>query len=1250
VFTMPTSDSVVFTPSIPYFPNESVTVYLTPGLKDIGGESISNLTVFKFHVAAQQFENATLSYELQQLTTSVATGSPRALLPGDLDNDGDLDLVGGDDNPGTLFWFENLGSGNFSTGKVIDSDNGYFDIKLTDFDDDGDLDLVTLDRSVAQGVYWYENNGSGAFTENVINTTNLGDNRSISIADFDHDGRLDVAVALFQNDGVNVFDREGNQIFSASNANDPIFIEEADMNGDGNMDFLTGNFGGSIALWTNTGTGSFSETTLHSVAQVRAVKPIDIDHDGDLDVVYSAQSANQIGVLVNDGSGNFTNVQVGSVAAPHRVDVGDADGDGDLDILYSVVSGASNINFFYLENSGSLTLWVPRQLISTTSFGGTFTQTIKYADIDNDGDLDVLATDANSGFFIFENQIIDLNSAPVVNNPVSDQSMQEDSGSPIVIDISQVFTDPEGDAFTTTAESDNPAVTASISNNELTLDVNTPDFFGEVTITLTADDGNGTNSDVFTLIVNPVNDAPVFELSVSTLTVDEDFSATETITVTQNQPANEAAPTYSISPATVDFASISIDPATGEVSISAVANGFGTQEFTITADDGATVDNIATNSFVLTVNAVNDAPEVSGAVLLRRLSEDEGTVEFLPLNSLFTDPDNDVLSFMISEDPSGSIMAQINANDVLEVTPAENFNGAVNFTLTASDASESTTFDISVVVTAVNDAPTFITSGNLGLQADFTGTETVTVTPDEVPADELGQSVTYSLSPASVTFANVSINSMTGEVSVTAITGAEGSQEFTITADDGEAENNIATQNFTLTVINNLAPVVNPIADTAIEEDQSTTTIADVTTVFSDPEGDPLTYSVSDNFNGEVSVVLNGSMLEVTPSLNYNGSGTITLTASDPNQSTSTSFVLTVNAVNDAPVVANAIADQSVNEDALYEFEIPANTFADVESPNLTLSLENGPQWLSMDGTTISGTPTNADVGTVTVTVTASDGELSVSDEFQLTVINENDAPTVINSIAAQSLLEDGETVTFDLLQVFEDIDGDQLSFSVLSNTNTAIDATISGNTLTIDLLENLNGTGIVTFSATDNIATTSTTVEITVAPVNDAPEFTLSETSLELLPEFETVSITVQPGEVPADEATQEVTYSLMPASVDFADVSIDSSTGEITISPITGAFGEAAISVIANDGQSENNTAEATFSISVANPVSVDDDAGLGIAVYPNPVKDILLLDLNGLIIERATILGLEGNEKLEVDLLTGRADMSTLPAGFG
>ncbi len=155
--------------------------------------------------------------------------------------------------------------------------------------------------------------------------------------------------------------------------------------------------------------------------------------------------------------------------------------------------------------------------------------------------------------------------------------------------------------------------------------------------------------------------------------------------------------------------------------------------------------------------------------------------------------------------------------------------------------------------------------------------------------------------------------------------------------------------------------------------------------------------------------------------------------------------------VNDAPLVVNSIADQTATEDAAFAFTIPLDTFADVDvgdTLSYTATLTDGPAlpaWLDFDSATgsFSGTPLNDDVGSISLTVTATDGAgASVSQQFGLTVTNTNDAPIATATLADQSAVESGSFSLVLPAGLFADVDaGDTLTLAVTGAGGAALPA-----------------------------------------------------------------------------------------------------------------------------------------------------------------------------------------------------------------
>lgn len=153
---------------------------------------------------------------------------------------------------------------------------------------------------------------------------------------------------------------------------------------------------------------------------------------------------------------------------------------------------------------------------------------------------------------------------------------------------------------------------------------------------------------------------------------------------------------------------------------------------------------------------------------------------------------------------------------------------------------------------------------------------------------------------------------------------------------------------------------------------------------------------------------------------------------------TAHTITITITGSNDAPTVAHALTTTTATEDSAFSFSIPTGTFADIDAGDtLTLSAGSLPAWLHFDAATgtFSGTPTNGDVGTMQVTITATDANgAQVSTTFALTVANTNDAPT-LNPIATVHATEDGAQVTGQFTATDPD-SGDTLIYSIAQPVN----------------------------------------------------------------------------------------------------------------------------------------------------------------------------------------------------------------------
>ncbi|HEX6963091.1 MAG TPA: putative Ig domain-containing protein [Lacipirellula sp.] len=244
----------------------------------------------------------------------------------------------------------------------------------------------------------------------------------------------------------------------------------------------------------------------------------------------------------------------------------------------------------------------------------------------------------------------------------------------------------------------------------------------------------------------------------------------------------------------------------------------------------------------------------------------------------------------------------------------------------------------------------------------------------------------------------------------------------------------------------NYAPVLaDPLVDLATDEDAPFAHAIPADAFFDPDADDTLSYSVSAPDGSPLPAWLTFDAATATfagvPSNADVAAIAVRVTVADAaGESVYDDFVLTVRNTNDAPTLQHSIADQTAVEDAPYAFTLAAGTFADVDAGDVLgyeATLEDGsalPGWLSLDEQSgfFMGTPGNGDVGTLRITLTATDraGE-SVSDSFQLDVVNTNDAPTVANPIPDQVQPLRGDWIYTLPEVVFCDVDvGDSLNYS----------------------------------------------------------------------------------------------------------------------------------------------------------------------------------------------------------------------------
>jgi hypothetical protein len=230
--------------------------------------------------------------------------------------------------------------------------------------------------------------GTGRFGPMVHDTFGAGDGRAMALGDLDGDGDLDAVTANYG--------AVAAAWYNAGDGTYPISITLGygygwdvalgDVDGDGDLDAVVAYRGGQVQqVWFNDGRGAFPTWTTFGAGDSRGVALGDLDGDGDLDAVTANNDQPQV-VFLNDGSGTFAEHETFGSGDSHDVALGDLDGDGDLDAV--VANGGNQAQkVCFNDGSGAFTC--------STSFGAGKTQAVALGDVDDDGDLDAVLAGNN---------------------------------------------------------------------------------------------------------------------------------------------------------------------------------------------------------------------------------------------------------------------------------------------------------------------------------------------------------------------------------------------------------------------------------------------------------------------------------------------------------------------------------------------------------------------------------------------------------------------------------------------------------------------------------------------------------------------------------------------------------------------------------------------------------------------------------------------------------------------------------------
>ena len=794
---------------------------------------------------------------------------------------------------------------------------------------------------------------------------------------------------------------------------------------------------------------------------------------------------------------------------------------------------------------------------------------------------------------------------------------------------------------------------------------------------------NLTISRTFTVTVNALNDDPPTIASIANVTIDEDataqtinyngitagFNETQTLVVT----STSSNPSLIANP-TVTYTS---DEQTGSLSFTPLSDQFGSATITVTVEDGGLDDNLATaadnltatTTFDVVVNPVNDLPLGDTPA---NISIAEDTPTTVNITGIAAGPnETQVLRLSATSNNLGLIANPTsnytngNTTGTINFTPQADQNGTATITVTVEDGgadnnlsttgdnlTSSSTFD--VTVTPVNDAPGQNVIANVTVTED-SPTQSVAINGISAGPNETQSLHITAVSSDPSLLADPSVTYNNGETSgsLSFVPNADqyGTATVTVTIEDGGQDNNLSTAadnltsstTFDITVSpDNDAPTQNTPADITTAEDAITQSV-NITGITAGPNETQVlqvTATSSDSTliaNPTVNYISGdtSSTLHFTPIANQYGTTTVTVTVEDggadnnlttteDNLTSSSTFDIVVDPVNDAPGKA-ANANVTINEDAPATVAITGINAGPNETEIVRITATSSDATLVPDpsvsytsGSTngaVVFTPLTDQYGTATVTVTIEDGgldnnlatpadNLSNSSTFDVIVNPVNDVPAG-DTIGNVTVDEDAASQTINITGLTAGPNETQplRVTATSSNAGLLLNPTVnytSGNetgALQFTPLTDQYGSSTITVTiedggldnnlatANDNLTSTST-FDITINPINDAPAGNnIADITVDEDAPTQTISLTginSGPNETQPLRVTATSSDSTILANP-VVSLTAGSDVGTLNFTPVAMQDGDVTITVAIEDGGLDNDLSTAADNLTV-------------------------------------------------------------------